>query len=164
MSDVLLTTVVAVVMILGLAGVVIPVLPGLMVIWAAALAYGFAVGFGVGGVIVMVVLSVLVGISALAGVVVPGRVADSSGVTRRTQFIGLIGAVVGFFAVPVVGLALGAVTGVLLAEYAGTRDWARARAATIALAKGFGLNTLIQLAVGFVMIIVWSLWAATVVF
>lgn len=164
MSDVLLSAIVAVVMILGLAGVVIPVLPGLTVIWAAALAYGFAVGFGAGGVTVMIVLSILVGISAVAGVVVPGRVAGSSGMTARTQVVGLIGAVVGFFAVPVVGLVLGALVGVLLAEYAGTRDWPRARAATIALAKGFGINTLIQLALGFVMIMVWSSWAATVVF
>ena len=164
MSDLVLTTIIAVVMLIALAGVVIPVLPGLALIWGAALFYGFQVGFGPGGVVVMVVLSVLLAVSVGAGIVLPSRAAVESGASKRSQWAGLVGAVIGFFAIPVVGLVVGALAGVLIAEYGRTGDWAAARTATIGLAKGFGVSTLVQLALGVIMIGVWSIWAATVLF
>ena len=56
-GDLLWTVVVAVAMVVGLGGVVIPVLPGLALMWAAALGYGFAVGWSGVGVTAIVVLS-----------------------------------------------------------------------------------------------------------
>jgi len=162
-SDLLFTTLVAAVMLVGLAGVLVPVLPGLALIWAAALVYGLEVGFGPGGVLVMVVLTILVGVGALLGVVLPKRAAAESGASGRTQLVGFVGAVIGFFAIPVVGVVVGALIGVLLAEYADKGNWPDARSATIGVAKGFGLSTLAQLAIGFTMIAVWTVWAATIV-
>lgn len=159
-----MTSIVAVVMVVGLAGVVIPVLPGLVLIWAAALVYGIEVGFGVGGVVVMTILTVLTLVSIVLGVILPKRAATESGATRRSQLVGLIGAVIGFFVIPVVGLVVGALVGVLVAEYKDKGDWPAARTATVGVAKGFGVSALVQFLIGFAMIVVWSLWAATVVF
>ncbi len=163
MSDLVLTTLVALVMLVALAGVVIPLLPGLALIWTAALFYGFQVGFGPGGTAAMVVLSVIGATSVVAGVVLPSRAAVESGASKRSQWIGFAGAVIGFFAIPVVGLVVGALAGVMLSEYGRTGDWRSARTATIGLAKGFGISTLVQLILGVMMIGVWSIWAATVV-
>lgn len=162
MSDLLVTVIVAVAMLVGLAGVVIPILPGLALIWAAALAYGLQVGFGVIGVVVMILLSVLTVASIVFGVILPKRAASESGASNRTQLIGVVGAVVGFFVIPVVGIVVGALVAVLLAEYADKRNWSEARTATIGVAKGFGISSLVQLAIGMVMLAIWSLWALTV--
>lgn len=162
MSDLAITVIVALVMLVGLAGVVIPILPGLALIWVAALAYGLEVGFGVTGVVVMVLLTGLTVASMAFGVILPQRAATESGAASRTQLIGVVGAIVGFFVIPVVGIVVGALVAVLLAEYADKRDWSAARTATIGVAKGFGISSLVQLAIGVSMITVWSVWAATV--
>jgi uncharacterized protein YqgC (DUF456 family) len=163
-ADLAWTALIGLVMVVGLCGVVIPVLPGLTVIWLAALGYGFAVGWGPGGVAVLVVLSLLLGTSLVAGVVVPRRAAAGGGASGLAQLGGVVGAIVGFFLIPVVGVVVGALVGVLAAELAIQRDWTAAWTATRATARGFGVSAAIDLGLGLAMIAVWSAWAATVIF
>ncbi len=160
MSDLVWTILAAVLMVLGLGGVIIPLLPGLALIWAVALGYGLAVGFGPFGVATMVVLTVLLVFSVVLGFGIPKRSTDAHGVSRLSQVAALVGAIIGFFAIPIVGVPIGALIGVLLAERADKQDWTLAWQSTKALAKGLGLNVLAQLAVGVVMIAAWSAWAA----
>ena len=164
MSDLVWTVVIAIVMIVALAGVIIPVLPGLVLMWAAALGYGFAVGFGAVGISVMVLLSILTVLSVVLGLLIPRRAAAESGASTISQIAGLAGAVIGFVVIPFVGLPIGALVGVLLAEYLEKGDWALAREATIGMARGFGLSVLVQFSLGMVMLLTWSIWALTVVF
>lgn len=152
-----------VVMLVGLCGVIIPVLPGLALIWGVALAYGFIVGFGTPGIAAMVVLTVLLGISIIKGVMIPRRVAADSGASGWSQFGGLVGAIIGFFVIPIVGFIIGALVGVLLVEWLIKNSWDEAWTATKGLAKGFGISALIDLVLGLVMIGVWALWAASVI-
>ena len=65
-ADTLLVVVVAVVMVIGIAGTLLPILPGLWVIWAAALVYGMFDGFGTGGWIAMMAITVLVAVGTVA--------------------------------------------------------------------------------------------------
>lgn len=160
MSDLAWTIFAAVLMVLGLGGVVIPLLPGLALIWVVALGYGLTVGFGAFGTATMVVLTVLLALSIVLGFVIPKRSTDAHGVSRISQVAALIGAIIGFFAIPIVGVPIGALIGVLLAERADKQDWQLAWQSTKALAKGLGLNVLAQLAIGMVMIAAWSAWAA----
>ena len=158
------TLVAAVVMVVGLCGVVIPVLPGLTFIWATALVYGLLVGFETTGVVAMVLLSAVVAVSAIKGIVVPARTAEAAGASRLALLGGVVGAIIGFFVIPVIGVVIGALVGVLVAEYSMKGNWNDAWAATIGTAKGFGLSVLIDLVLGMIMIAIWSVWALTVVF
>ncbi|MDH3679667.1 MAG: DUF456 domain-containing protein [Acidimicrobiia bacterium] len=162
MSDGWATVLVAVVMVVGLAGTIVPVLPGLAVVWGATLVYGLLVGFDVVGASIVAVSSLLLLASAVTGFVIPKRSADGADVGRWSQLIALVAAIVGFFVVPVVGLVLGALIGLFLAEYANHRTAAAAWTATVAVAKGFGLSALVDLALGVVMITLWGAWALTV--
>lgn len=162
-EDLLWTSLAGLVMVIGLCGVVIPLLPGLTLIWVAALAYGFAVGWGPGAVTVMVVLSLLLTVGIVKSVIVPRRAAAGGGASGLAQFFGLVGAVAGFFLIPIVGVIVGALVGILGAEFAIKRDWDEAWTATKATAKGFGISALIDLGLGLAMITVWAAWAATVV-
>jgi uncharacterized protein YqgC (DUF456 family) len=161
-SDVAATILVAVVMAVGLAGTLVPLLPGLTLIWVAALAYGVAVGFGPVGVGVMVLSSALVIAGVVKSVLVPKRVADGHDVARWSQLVAAVCAVIGFFVIPVIGVVVGALVGLLVAEYANHRALGPAWQATVVVAKGFGLSAVIELGLGLVMVGLWSVWATTV--
>lgn len=163
-GDVIWTIVAAVVMVVGLCGVVIPILPGLVLMWVAALVYGLAVGFGTLGIVVMVVFTIGVVASIVTSVVVPRRAAGDSGASGKAQLGAVVGAVIGFFVIPVVGIIVGALVGLLVVEASVTGDWNDAWTATMATAKGFGISALIDFGLGLIMLIVWSAWAFTVVF
>lgn len=158
------TILAAIVMVVGLCGVVVPVLPGLALIWFTAVIYGFVVGFGTVGIGVMAALTALVVAGLVKGIVIPRRRAAMSGASGWSQLGGVIGAVFGFFIIPVLGVIVGALAGVLLVEAWIRRNWGDAWTATAALAKGFGISVLIDFGLGLVMIGLWSIWAATVLF
>jgi len=162
-DDVMLwTIVVAVAMVLGLMGVVLPVLPGLLLIWAAALFYGFMVGFGTLGWMVIGLLSVLVVAGGIKSVMIPRRAAAASGASAWAQLGAVVGAVIGFFVIPVLGLILGALAGLLVVEYLLKGDWNEALVAVRGTARGFGISVVIDLILGMIMIVAWSVWAASV--
>ena len=148
----------AVVMAIGAAGTVVPVLPGLALIWGAGLVYGLAEGFGAVGVVAFVLMTVLAAVATLAGWVVPKRRATGAGADRRSVWLGVALAVVGFFAVPVVGLPLGGVLGIYVGEHLRTRDAGAAWTATRATVTGFGIAALLQFAAALAMIVVWVVW------
>jgi uncharacterized protein YqgC (DUF456 family) len=147
-------------MAVGLVGTIVPVLPGLAIVWLAALVYGLAAGFGTAGTLSMVVITVLAVAGTLAGVLLPSRAAGTSGAGVASVRLGVLGAVVGFFAVPVVGIALGGALGIFVGERVRTRDTATAWRATVATLKGFGLGALAELAAGILMALTWVAWLA----
>ncbi|MCA1708963.1 MAG: DUF456 domain-containing protein [Actinobacteria bacterium] len=72
--------------------------------------------------------------------------------------IGILGGIVGFFVIPVVGLPVGAALGVFLAERSRTPDSAAAWHTTKELIVGFGLGVLAELVAGIGMVLVWVGW------
>lgn len=156
------TIVVAVAMVLGLLGVVLPVLPGLLLIWAAAIFYGFMVGFGTLGWTVVGLLTVLAVAGVIKSVAIPRRAATESGASGWAQLGAVVGGVVGFFIIPVFGLVIGALAGLLAVEYVLKGDWNEAMVAVRGTAKGFGLSVAIDVVLGIIMIAAWSGWAASV--
>lgn len=151
-------------MTVGLLGTLIPIVPGLMLIWVVALLYGFLVdGFNAVGIGVMLVLTGIVAISVIKGFVVPKKAADAYGASGAAQIGALIGAIIGFFVIPVVGVIIGALVGVMVVEYLNHRAWDAAWKATKGVAVGFGASALIDFALGVVMLAAWAIWAATII-
>ena len=149
---------VGLVMAVGVAGTVVPLVPGLGLVVAAAVGYGLAEGFGSVGVLAMVVIVVLALAGTAAGVVLPSRAAGHTGAPPASLAVGAVGAVIGFFAVPIVGLPLGGAAGIYLAERVRSGDGATAWRSTRATLKGFGLAALAQLAAGIAMVLTWAGW------
>lgn len=146
---------VAVAMAVGLAGVLVPVLPGLLLVWAAALVW--TVGDGGGAVrwtVFGLVTALFVG-ATVAKYVLPVRSASARGAPLSTMLAGAAGAVVGFFVIPVVGALVGGVGGIYLAELARLRDPLRAWNATRAALVAIGVGVLIEFAVGLLMVLTW---------
>lgn len=150
--------VVAVLMAVGLAGIILPFMPGLPIIWGAALLYGFLTGFGRLGVTATIAITVLAALGIAAAFVLPDRAGVASGATRSTRlFAGVLG-IVGFFVVPVIGFPLFACAGVLIAQYRETAEWDTAVRSTVAVLKGFGAGLIAELGAGLAIVLVWVSW------
>lgn len=137
--------VVGIVILLGLVGVVVQVLPGGLLVLGAIAVWAVMTGTGWA----WAVLGVAVVATVVAGVgkyVVAGRHLQRAGVPSSTLVWGGVAGVVGFFVVPVVGLLLGFVLGVYLAELARLPDQRAAWTATLAALRATGLTILIELA------------------
>jgi len=130
--------------------------------WGAVLAYGFLVGFGPVGIIAIVVVTALSALAVVLGFILPKKLADESGASAKSQLAAVVGGIIGFFVIPVVGIIVGALAGIAISEYLDKDDWDQARRSTLAVAKGFGLSALMQIAIGFLILVAWSGWAATV--
>lgn len=149
---------IALAMVAGILGTIIPLLPGLPIVWAAALVYGIAAGFGVVGWVSFAMITA-VGIGGMAaGFLVPQRKVQGGGAPFSTTVVGAIGGIIGFFVIPVVGIVIGAVLGILVAERARTRDWGAAWASTKRALVGFGIGALVQMGAGVVMMLIWIAW------
>ena len=158
MDDSVVTALVAAAMAVGVVGTVVPVVPGLALVWAAALVYGLAVGFGNLGAVAFTIITGLALAGIVIGFLVPKRAAARGGAARSSLWFGGVLALVGFAVVPVVGVVLGGVLGVFLGEIARTRDTAAAWQATVATIKGFGVAGVAQLMIGVAMVAVWVPW------
>ena len=136
---------VAVAVVVGIAGVVVPILPGLLLVWAAIVVWGVVEGGAVGWSVVAGA-TVVAAVSQVVKYVVPGRRLRRAGVPDHALLIGALAGVVGFFVVPVVGLFLGFVVGIYASEQVRLRDHRAARAATGNALRAAGLSILLELA------------------
>ena len=152
---------VAILLAVGTVGTLLPFVPGLGLAWAAGLLYGLSEGFEGVGVGAFAVMTILAAVGILAGFVVPARVAGAAGAARSSILFGAGLGVVGFFVIPVVGLAIGGVLGVYAGEHLRTRDGSVAWRSTWATIKGFGVATLLQFAAALAMSATWAVWALT---
>lgn len=147
--------VVAAAVLVGLAGVVVPVLPGLLLSWVAVVVWGVWEG-GATGWSVVAVVTVLAAVSQVLKYTVPGRRLQRAGVAGRSITVGGLCGIVGFFVVPVLGLALGFALGVYVAERARLETPAAARTSTRHALRAAALSILLELAAGLLIALVWG--------
>lgn len=141
------------VILVGLLGIVLPVLPGLLLIAVALVGWAVYVGGTVAWTVAAVGLLALA-VGALVKYVVAGRHLRAKGVPRRTLVAGGLLGIVGFVVVPVLGLPLGFVLGIYLAEMqrlGREQAWPATRHALTAV----GLAVLIELVAGLVATVAW---------
>lgn len=142
-------------MLVGTVGVVVPVLPGLVVVWGATLVWALARQDGPGW-LVFGVATVVYAVGLVAKYLLPGRRMKSAGVDGPVVAVALAVAVVGFFVVPVVGAPLGFVLSVYLLELLKHREHAAAWRATSQAIRAVVLNVGIELGTAFAIIAVWG--------
>ena len=128
----------------GIVGVVVPVLPGALLVWAAIAVWAFAVGSATSWA-VLAVVSVVIGGAQLVKVLVPGRQLRDAGVPRRSIVVGLVLAGVGFFVIPGVGFFVGFPLGIYVAERQRLGPHAPAWVSTRKALRALGVSMLIEL-------------------
>lgn len=139
---------------IGLAGILVPLLPGTLLVWAAIAVWAFVVGTTASWVVLGVVTAVL-GAGVLIKYLWPVKRMRAADVSGWTMLAGAVLGIIGFFVIPVAGLIVGFVLGVYLAELAHRRDQRRAWASTVHAVKGAALSVGVELAAGVLAAGVW---------
>lgn len=152
---------VGLVILIGLVGVIVPILPGVVLIFGAILVWAILTG-GTGAWSVFAVATVALGISAVVKYTWPGKRMREAGVSNRALIFGALVGIAGFFVVPVVGLFIGFVLGVYLAELYRLKTNELAWPATVHALKGVGLSMVVELFGALVAAGVWLAGAALV--
>ena len=143
----------------GLVGVVIPVLPGSLLVLGAILVWAWDLGTTTAW-IVFAVAAVFIALGAIVKYVVPGRRLKDNGIPTSTLLLGGVLGVVGFFVIPVIGLLIGFVLGVYLAELLRVGVEAAWPATKHAL-KAVGLSMLIEFIASMLAAATWALGVVT---
>ncbi len=145
--------VVLVVLAVGLAGILVPLLPGSALIFAGVLVWALSVNTA-GAWSVLTLVTVLLAAGTVVKYAVPGKRLKGAGIPASTQWTGAALAIVGFFVVPVVGIVLGFVLGIYLAEHrrvGAAQAWPSTRQAL----RAVGLSILIELTAGILATLTW---------
>jgi len=146
-------------MLAGLVGVVVPVMPGSLLIAVLAVVWLFGdgptVGHWVGTALVLAIL--LAG--AIAKYAVPSRALRSAGAPRSTLVAAVLGAIAGFFIIPVVGVPVGFVLAIAASEYARLRTPTEAWRSTRATLAGIGLGIVLELTAATLAVATWAVFA-----
>lgn len=139
---------------IGLVGIVVPVLPGLLLVWAGVTLWAVAENDATAWT-VLVVATLVTAAGSIVKYLLPGRRLKESGVPWTTVALGAVTGVAGFFLVPVVGIVLGFVLGIFLAELLRLGSTAAAWPSTKQALAAVGWSILIELATALLVTGVW---------
>ncbi len=139
------------VMVIGLAGIFLPGLPGLPLIWLAALVYALLDGFRTLDGWTLAALTVLAAVGSSAELAATQWGTRAGGGSRGTGLAALAGGLIGLLAGPL-GLLVGAPLAVLLFELVRQRRIGKALRSSAGWLIGWALGRGMQLAIGLVMI------------
>lgn len=151
-----ITVICAVAMVVGVLGVIIPLVPGVILCWTATVVWAIFGDVDSAGRWVVVAIATVVALLGLVSKYAwPGRNLKRSGVPNLTLFAGGALGLVGFFVIPIVGLPLGFILGVYLAEWKRAGDSRLAWPSTKAALMAAGLSMLIELGTALVIAATW---------
>jgi uncharacterized protein len=153
---------VALVIALGLVGIVVPLLPGAILVIAAIGVWAYVEGGAVAWTVFGVAAALFV-VSAVIKYTWPVKRMRAAQVRTSVLLAGGAAGLVGFFVIPVLGLLVGFVAGVFGAELLIRRDLTRAWAATVLALKGVALSVGVELAGALLATAVWAVGVALTV-
>jgi uncharacterized protein YqgC (DUF456 family) len=139
----------------GLAGIVLPLVPGTLLVFGA-IAVWAVVEHNVTSWVVLGVVTALLGLSTFVKYSWPVRRIRAADVSTRSLVAGAVLGIVGFFVVPVLGLVIGFVLGVYLAELMRRQDQRLAWASTGHAIKGVALAVGVELCGAVLATIAWA--------
>ena len=141
----------ALALLLGVAGVVLPVLPGSLLLFGGALLVAWAGGFALVGWPTLTVVGVLAAIIWAVDWVAAALGAKATGASRWAVAGASLGLVVGMFLGPV-GIILGPAVGAVVLEYWQDPDFEQALKAGLGTFVGFLLGSVVKVTLAFVLV------------
>lgn len=144
---------------IGLVGTVIPILPGALLVAGAVVVWAVLTG-GTTAWAIAIGAVAIVAAGQVLKYLIPGKQIKASGVPNWVLLVGALTGVVGFFMIPVVGLVVGFVAGVFVAEALRLRTFTNAWPTTMQAMKSVGWSVLIEFGSA---LLAAALWASAVV-
>lgn len=142
-ADIIVSIVAVLLVLVGIAGIIIPILPGSILIGIALLGWAIVLNSGAGWVTFAVgAVLVTVGMSAswyLTGTRLKGREVPTS-----FLLVSAVAGVIGMFVIPLLGLPIGFMLALFLLELNRHREASEAWSSTWTAAKNIGIGILIE--------------------
>ena len=140
----------------GMIGIVVPILPGMLLVWFTVLVYAWRTGFEIIGWPSLVLITLLALITGLSNIWLPLLGAQKTGAAKRALFLGVVGAIIGTFVIPlpILGTVIGYALGVFLGEFMKQRDWRLALKASLGGVTGWGISTVVEIVGALVILLI----------
>ena len=149
---------VGLVMLLGLFGVLIPGIPGPLIVWAGVLWWALTEQTSAAWMVLIAATVVLLLNQALKWLL-PARDLRTAGAPYRTLFLAGVAGIVGFFVIPVLGCVLGGVGGLYALERIRLGSHGDAWSSTRTVMRTIGLSVLLEL---FACLLIFGAWMGVV--
>lgn len=147
------------VMLGGVLVSIIPMVPGVVIVWLAGLVYGIAAGFSPLGWAMFALLTLLMVAGTLVDNILMGAKARGAGASWYAIAFALLAGILGSFLFPPLGGIIAAPIAVFIFELIRLRNTDQAWKVTRGLMTGWGLSSLARVGIAIVMMIVWGIWA-----
>ncbi len=136
-------TLVGLAILIGIVGTIVPILPGALLVAGAIVVWAALTG-GTTAWLIAAGAVLIIAAGQLLKYLIPGKQLKASGVPNWVLFVGAAVGIVGFFVVPIIGLILGFILGVFLAEAARLKTFTDAWPTTWQAMKSAGWSVLIE--------------------
>ena len=157
--DVVVTVIAGILLVVAAVGTIYPVLPGSPVAIATLIAWGWVLGSAASWTAAIIgALIAAAGWSASA--VLTGRKLKQHEVPKRSILVAVVGALIGMYLIPVIGVFVGFGVGLFASELARRRDVASALRASGEALKATGIGVLVEFCL---VCLASSVWAIGVV-
>lgn len=137
------TFLVALAIVVGIVGTIVPILPGALLVGGAIVVWAALTGGTTAWLVAAAAVLIIAG-GQLLKYLIPGKQLKASGVPNWVLAVGAVVGIVGFFVVPVIGLVLGFILGVFLAEAGRLKTFKDAWPTTVQAMKSAGWSVLIE--------------------
>jgi len=146
------------VMVFGLLSLLTVVLPGLTIIWVAALVYGLITGFNLTSGILFGIITLLMLGGSIIDNIIMGASTHQAGASWYSIAGALVAGLVGSVAWPPFGGLVAALLVVFVIEIIRLRNWRRALQSARGMLAGCGWSVIARLGIGVLMILLFLLW------
>lgn len=162
-SQIVLQTLTLFVLLFGLVGLIVPVFPGLTVMWLATLVYAIIqmagdLMTGWDWFLFALITLLMIGGNIVDNLIIAAKMRGHEIPWRNILLCYFVGIVVSIFFTPLIGL-IASPLALLGLEYQRFRDWKQARESARVFLIGWGTSFAARFAIGLLMIIFWILWA-----
>ncbi len=144
--------------VIGLIGIIVPLIPGTLLIWITVLLYVLSTGFTPIAPLSFAVITIISLVAGTSDYWLSLLGASKSGASKRSLLLGTVGGVAGTFIFPLLGTIAGYAAGILAGEYLRQRSVVLALRASLGGVAGWGLAMVIELGGGLLIlaIVLWQ--------
>ncbi len=146
---------IAILMAIGIMGTIIPLIPGIFLVWLAGALWAYFDGADGTRMWLLAAMTLFAIIGFAAQFVLPAKAATVDSPPKGTLLLGGLSGVIGFFLIPVIGAPLGFLGGVYASYFWNTGNTAQAWTSTIRTAMAFGIALIVQFICALLIALTW---------
>jgi len=155
---VILQVVILLVMLAGLFSLLLVIMPGLTIIWLAALIYGILSGLNLTSLLIFIAISGLMAFGNVVDQLLMGAKAKQSGASWTGILLSMAAAFIFSILMPPFGGLIAAMIVLFTVETLRLQNWRKAGESTKEMAAGCATAVVARLGIGLLMIGLWLLW------